>query len=137
MSEEIKSYKDLLVWQEAMELVVTVYELAGKLPGRETFGICQQICRAAVSIPANIAEGHGSSHRKVFLNHLSVARGSLMEVRTYIELIERVGFAKDEEVEPLEDKIEQVSKLLSGLIRSLKGREQGSGVRGQGSGIRD
>lgn len=124
MEQEIKSYEDLQVWQEAMELVAMMYRLAEKLPGTERFGMSQQICRAGVSVPANIAEGHGSRHGKVFVNHLSIARGSLMEVRTYLQLISKLGFAKDEEVKPVEGQCDRVGKLLSGLIRSLKEKDK-------------
>jgi len=120
MEENIKSYKDLQVWREAMELVVLIYRLAAGFPETEKFGLVQQLCRAVVSLPANIAEGHGSSHRKVFLNHLSIARGSLMEVETYIQLAEKLGFAEGNELQPAKNQLEQVSRLLSGLIRSLK-----------------
>ena len=120
MEENIKSYKDLQVWQEAMELVASIYRVAKSFPETEKFGIVQQMCWAGVSVPANIAEGHGSSHRKVFLNHLSIARGSLMEVETYIQLAEKLGFAESNELEPVQNQLEQVSRLLSGLIRSLK-----------------
>ena len=120
MKDNIKSYKDLRVWQEAMELVASIYQVAKSFPETEKFGMVQQICRAGVSVPANIAEGHGSSHRKVFLNHLSIARGSLMEVETYIQLAEKLGFAESDELKPVQNQLEQVSRLLSGLIRSLK-----------------
>jgi four helix bundle protein len=120
MQENIKSYKDLQVWQEAMQLVASIYQVAKGFPETEKFGIVQQMCRAAVSVPANIAEGHGSSHRKVFLNHLSIARGSLMEVETYLQLAEKLGFAKGNELRPIQNQLENVSRLLSGLIRSLK-----------------
>ncbi len=78
MKENIKSYKDLQVWQEAMELVASIYRIVKSFPEAEKYGMVQQMCRAGVSVPANIAGGHGFSHRKVFLNHLSIARGSLM-----------------------------------------------------------
>ena len=120
MEKNIKSYKDLQVWQEAMELVVSIYQIAKILPEAEKFGMAQQMCRAGVSVPANIAEGHGSSHRKVFLNHLSIARGSLMELETYIQLAEKLGFAQGNELNAVQNQLEQVSKLLSSLIRSLK-----------------
>ena len=120
MEKNIKSYKDLQVWQEAMELVASIYQVVKTFPEAEKFGMVQQMCRAGVSVPANIAEGHGSSHRKVFLNHLSIARGSLMELETYIQLAEKLGFAEGNELNPVQNQLEQVSRLLSGLIRSLK-----------------
>jgi four helix bundle protein len=76
LKQKIRSYQDLQVWQEAMELV---YPMASQLPQSERYTLVPQITRAAVSVPANIAEGQGSNHRRVFLNHLSIARGSLLE----------------------------------------------------------
>ncbi len=76
---EIRSYKDLQVWQESMKLVSTIYKLGESLPSHERFCLTQQMCRAAISAPANVAEGHGPSHRRVYTNHLSMSKGSLME----------------------------------------------------------
>ena len=75
----VKSYRDLLVWQKAMDLVEESYSVASQLPKTETFGLVSQIQRAAVSVPANIAEGHGRQHLGDYLHHLSIANGSLME----------------------------------------------------------
>lgn len=82
----IKSYRDLLVWQKAMDLVAESYGLSAKPPKTETYGLASQIQRAAVSIPANIAEGHGREHLGDYLHHLSVANGSLMELETHLLL---------------------------------------------------
>jgi hypothetical protein len=76
----VKSYKDLLVWQKAMDLVVESYKISKRLPRTETYGLASQIQRAAVSIPANIAEGHGRDHLGEYLHHLSIANGSLMGI---------------------------------------------------------
>ena len=73
--DRIESYKDLRVWNESMKLVKMVYERAALLPDTERYGLRSQMTRAAVSIPANIAEGHGSWHLNVYLNHLSISRG--------------------------------------------------------------
>jgi four helix bundle protein len=103
-----------------MELVVSIYQITKTFPEAEKLGMTQQIRRSGVSVPANIAEGHGSSHLKVFLNHLSIARGSIMELETYMQLAEKLGFAEDNELNSVQNQLEQVSKLLSGLIHSLK-----------------
>jgi four helix bundle protein len=92
----IKSYRDLRVWQEAMVLVEMTYELTATLPANEKFGLVSQMNRAAVSVPANMAEGHGSKHRGVYLNHLSISRGSLAELETYFELAVRLRMLKQE-----------------------------------------
>ena len=78
----IRSYRDLLVWQKEMDLVVESYRIAALLPKSETYGFAIQIQRSAVSVPANIAEGHGRDHLGDYLRHLSIANGSLMELET-------------------------------------------------------
>ncbi len=122
MTKAIRSYKDLQVWQEAMELVAQTYVLTAKLPESERFGLKPQMRRAAVSVPANIAEGHASNHRKVFLNHLSMARGSLTELETYVLLMMKLQYATSEHVQGTQQQIQKVGKLLNGLIRSLKAK---------------
>jgi four helix bundle protein len=116
----INSYRDLLVWQKAMDLVAESYRLTASLPKTETYGLASQIQRAAVSVPANIAEGHGREHLGDYLHHLSVANGSLMELETHLLLASRLGFVSAREVELLLEKTGEVSRMLSGLIRSLK-----------------
>ena len=78
----VQNYRDLKVWQESMDLTPEVYRLQRKLPKEETYGLGDQIRRAAVSIPANIAEGHARQHTKEFLQYLAIARGSLAELET-------------------------------------------------------
>ncbi len=80
---EIKSYRDLLIWLKAMDLVVDCYRFVSVLPKNETYGLISQTQRAAISIPANIAEGHGREHLGDYLRHLSIANGSLMELETH------------------------------------------------------
>ena len=88
----ITTYKDLIVWQKAIDLTVAVYELTEKFPKEEIYGLTSQMQRAAVSIPANIAEGYGRVHRGDYLQHLSISRGSLAELETHIALAARLGF---------------------------------------------
>src|SRR5207247_9756088 len=83
----IRSYRDFLVWQKAMGLVVECYRITTLLPKNETYGMVNQIQRAAVSVPANIAEGHGRDHLGDYLHHLSVANGSRMELETHLWLL--------------------------------------------------
>lgn len=85
----VKSYRELKVWEKAMGLVVESYRLAGLLPKAESYGLASQIQRAAVSVPANIAEGHGRDHLGDYLRHLSVAKGSLMELETHLSIATR------------------------------------------------
>ena len=97
----ITSYKDLRVWQKAMDLVAECSKLTKRLPSSETFGLSSQIQRAAVSVPVNIAEGHGRHHLGDYLHHLSIARGSLMEVETLLLIVIRVGHLPTKEVAQL------------------------------------
>lgn len=121
---QIRSYEDLQVWQEAMRLVVMSYRLTRQLPSSERYTLVPQMTRAAVSVPANIAEGQGSSHRPVFLNHLSISRGSLSELETYVTLVVKLGFVKPQDVSEIRDQAGVVGRLLNGLIRALRARPE-------------
>lgn len=116
----IQTYRDLKVWQKSMDMVVEVYELAKRLPSEELFGLTSQIRRAAVSVSANIAEGHGRLHRKEFLRQLSIARGSLVEVETHLQIAMRLGYLEREQSKQLWLQCQEVGRLLSNLIRSLQ-----------------
>ena len=118
----IKSYRELEVWQKAMDLVVECYRIAELFPKTELYGLASQIQRAAVSIPANIAEGQGRSHTKEFLNHLSIAYGSLMEVETHLHIAARLEYLEpDSPGKPLE-KCAEIGRMLDGLMRKLSSR---------------
>lgn len=119
----LKSYRDLEVWQKAMDLVEEVYRIAERFPSHEKYGLTGQLQRAAVSIPANIAEGYARMHRKEYLHHLSIARGSLAEVETHLALAVRLGFASKDDVIGTWRRAQDVGKLLTRLIQSL-GRSQ-------------
>ncbi|HEU0007149.1 MAG TPA: four helix bundle protein, partial [Terriglobia bacterium] len=116
----VSSYLDLRVWQKAMDLVVTSYEVTKPFPQTELYGLVSQIQRAVVSIPANIAEGHGREHLGDYMHHLSMANGSLMELETHFFLAERLGYLKVESLNRLLDQTAEVGRMLAGLIRSLK-----------------
>ena len=103
-----------------MALVETVYKLTFNLPLSEKFGLVSQMNRAAVSIPANIAEGHGLKHRGVCLNHLSISRGSLSELETCLDLVVRLGLLKPESVAGVQSQCDGVGRLLGALIRALR-----------------
>src|SRR4051794_36219959 len=111
----LRSYRELEVWKTAMDLAVECYTVTRKYPKEELFGMTSQIRRAAASIPANIAEGQGRDHTKEFLNHLSIARGSLMEVETHLILSLRVGLLKEDVLEPLLACSDRISRMMSGL----------------------
>ena len=112
-------YRDLLVWQKAMDLVVAVYRLSQAFPNTEKFGLASQIQRAAVSIPSNIAEGHARKSSGAFVNHLSIAAGSLAELETQIMLAQRLGFCQKTSAEPLLAMTDEIGRMLAGLKTSL------------------
>jgi four helix bundle protein len=118
----IESYRDLAVWQRGMDLVVLAYELAQKLPAQEMYGLRSQIQRSAVSVPANIAEGHGRRHTGDFIHHLSIANGSLKELETLLLIAVRLGFLEPTEIEPAMRLAERISQMLTVLVRRLRER---------------
>ena len=116
----IKSYRDLRVWQKAVDLSVECYRVSKRFPKDETYGLISQVRRASVSVAANIAEGHGRKHLGDYLHSLSVARGSLMELETHLVIAERLKFIEHGETESLLAKTDDVSRMLSGLITKLR-----------------
>ncbi|MDD5543229.1 MAG: four helix bundle protein [Acidobacteriia bacterium] len=118
----LKSYRELVVWQRAMDLVEESYRLSKRLPKTEIYGLCSQIQRAAVSIPANIAEGHGREHLGDYLHHLSIANGSIMELETHLYLLQRLSFFSSDETRHAMELTGEVGRLLAGLIRSLSSK---------------
>jgi four helix bundle protein len=114
------SHRDLVVWQKSMDLVVKVYELARMLPSDERFAMTSQMTRAAVSIPANIAEGKGRGTSREYVQFLRIARGSLMELDTYVELICRLGYVNPSLTATVRDLIAQVGKMLSAMKSRLQ-----------------
>ena len=116
----INSYKDLHVWQEAMELAESCYWVTRKFPKDELFGLTSQIRRASSSIAANIAEGHGRESTGSFIQFLRIAQGSLKEVETHLILSSKIEIVTTRDVEPLIEKSEKLGKMLRSLIRSLQ-----------------
>jgi four helix bundle protein len=112
-------YSELLVWGKAMELVVHDYQLTRVFPVEEKFGLISQLQRAAVSIPANIAEGHGRKSTGAYLNHISIANGSFMEVETLIQIASELGFLTQQQVMDVLSRTDEIGKMLSGLHRFL------------------
>lgn len=117
--KQIKSHRDLIVWQKAMDLTVLIYQLTKNFPKEETYGLTSQIRRASASIPANIAEGQGRRLSGEFQQFLGNARGSLLELDTHLELSFRVGYINKNQHNDLKDKISEVGRILNGLMRSL------------------
>jgi len=115
----IRSHRDLIVWQKAMDLVVSVYRATDSFPKAETYGLTSQIRRAVTSIPANIAEGQGRRLPREFLCFLGNARGSLWELDTHVEAAMRLGFLTGEAHEELRSQMDEVGRMLNGLMRSV------------------
>ena len=124
MRSRIQSYEDLEVWQVAMALAEQCYRLTATFPREEKYGLSAQIRRAAVSIPANIAEGYGRNQTGNFLNFLKIAQGSVREIETHLLLVSRLGIADAERSTPCREVAIRVSKMLRALIRSIEGAAQ-------------
>ena len=119
MTIKINSYQDLAVWQRAMDLVIDCYRIVKSFPKTEQYGLTNQLQRAVVSIPANIAEGHGRKYTKEFLRHLSIAKGSLAELETHMQIAQRLEYIKKEELNRILSKTDEISRMLTGLHKSL------------------
>ncbi len=117
---KIESYRDFLVWQKAVDLVVQCYRLTKRLPAAEIYGLSSQIHRATVSIPANIAEGHGRKHLGEYLQHLAVANGSLKELETHLLVATRLSYLSESETQPTMALAEEVGRMLAGLMGKLR-----------------
>ncbi len=124
----IRSFRDLRVWQAAMDLLVGVYRLTAVFPRLEAYGLTSQTQRAAISIPSNIAEGHTREHRKEYLQHISVAQASLAELETCLEIARRLGYSSVEQLSPLFEQVASLGRQLYSLRNALMKRE--GGIRG-------
>jgi four helix bundle protein len=114
-----KGYRDLLVWQKAINLVAMIYTAAKHFPKNEMYGLTNQMQRCAVSIPSNIAEGHGRSSNNDFRRFLYISLGSLAELDTQLEIAKRISYIELEESKSIDEKISQIRKMLYGLVNSL------------------
>ncbi len=116
----MSSFKDLIVWQKAHAFVLLVYRMSGKFPSAERFGLCSQFQRAAVSIPANIAEGYRKLSKADKLRFINVSQGSLEECRYYVILSEDLAYISNDDYNSLNALIEDVSRLLNAYGRKIK-----------------
>jgi four helix bundle protein len=120
---QIASYRDLLVWQQAMDLAVAIYDLSRDWPADERYGLTSQARRAVVSVAANIAEGYGRESAGSYVNFLKMAQGSLKELETHILLAQRLGIVDDVPTKACIDQCASVGKLLRALMRSISSKE--------------
>jgi four helix bundle protein len=116
----VESYRELIVWQKAMNLVVSVYKSTQDFPKHEVYGLVSQIQRAAVSIPSNIAEGHSLRQTPNFIRHLAIACGSLAELETQLEIARRLGYLQISAT--LETEAAEVGRMLTKLRTSLQSK---------------
>ena len=114
-----KNYRELTVWQKAMDLVAEVYKIIKMLPGYEQYALSDQMRRAAISIPSNIAEGQARKTTKEFVNFLSVARGSNAELNTQCLICQRLAYVSEKDLQPTLNLSDEVGKMLSSLIIQL------------------
>jgi len=113
-----RAHHKLVVWQKSLDLAQTVYLVTKKFPKEEIYALTNQMRRAAVSVPSNIAEGAARASNKEFLHYLSISRGSLSELETQIMVAKRVGYISD--IEIILNEIESIFSLLGGLMKSIK-----------------
>src|SRR5262245_35337049 len=118
----VRNYKDLDAWRYAMDLTEQCYRLTREFPKEELFGITSQIRRAAVSIPANIAEGQGRNTTREFAHFLGIARGSLSELETHLELASRFGFVDESKCADVMELAARVQRILAGLRKAVKAK---------------
>lgn len=117
---EIKTYRDLLVWQKAMTLVTAIYRCAVQFPKNETYALVSQIQRAAVSIPSNIAEGYGRRSTGDYRRFLQVSMGSLFELQTQLEIALNLEYFSKKDFKEMYEASREVERMLSSLISKLK-----------------
>ena len=118
--EKSKNYKDLLVWQKAIDLTEFTYKVTSKFPKEEIYGISSQMRRCSISIPSNIAEGQARGSLPQFIHFLNIAKGSMAELDTQIIIAKRLGYIDEVDQNMFETVKSDTAKLLHGLINSLQ-----------------
>jgi len=120
--KSVSSFRDLRVWQVSMDLVVDVYRLTQVFPNHERYGLVQQMQRAAVSVPSNIAEGQARDHLREYLHHLSTAQGSLAELETQLDIARRLGYIPADQGDLRLSQLTAIAKQLKSLRNALERR---------------
>ena len=118
--KEINTYKDLIVWQKSMNLVVEIYKLTEYFPRSEIYGLTSQMKRCAVSIPSNIAEGRRRGTRKDYRHFLIIAYGSGAELETQVEIVKRLPFGKNLDFVKVENLLNEIMRMLNKMLSTLK-----------------
>ncbi len=115
----MNSYRDLIVWQKSIDLVTLVYKMTSSFPKEEKYSLTSQLKRSAISVPSNIAEGYGRKYTKEYSRFLQIARGSLYELQTQLEISKNVGFVNSIELKPIESLCLEIEKMLNSLISKI------------------
>ena len=116
----MNSYRELFVWQKSMSLVTELYNVTNSFPSSELYGLTSQIRRSAVSIPANIAEGYGRQATQDYIRFLKIARGSLFELQTLLEISTNLGYINNDYFQKQFDASIEIEKMLTTLIKKLQ-----------------
>ena len=122
VGERVRNFRELTVWQKGIKLAKEIYALTSTFPSQESFGLVNQLRRAAVSVPSNIAEGQARPHRADFVRYLDISLGSLAEIETQLILSQEFGYLQPPKTENAESLILEIRKMLYGLIKSLPNR---------------
>jgi len=117
-----RSHRDLVAWQKAMKFVTAIYEVTQRFPSEERYGLTNQLRRASVSVPSNIAKGQARFSQKEFHHFLSMARGSLVEIETQLLIARNLKYIQPEKAEILLAAADELGRILNGLIASIKSR---------------
>lgn len=116
---KVKTYKDLIVWQKAMEMTTLLYKIIKKLPKEVTYTLSDQMRRAAISIPSNIAEGFGRNSKKEYLQFLYIANGSVCELETQLTLCVNINYLSETETQPIMDLLSEIGKIIMTITKKL------------------
>jgi four helix bundle protein len=120
----VRSYKDLTVWQKSMDLVEEIYRIAKLLPSEERYALSDQMRRAAVSIPSNIAEGNARGSKKDYANFLTIAKGSCAELETQCQICVRLNYIKAENIQNALSLCDEVGRMLTTMIVRFRNNEE-------------
>ena len=116
---KVSSYRDLIVWQKAMDMTESLYRIVKKLPKEETYALSDQMRRAAISIPSNIAEGFGRNSKKEYLQFLYIANGSVSELETQLMLCVRINYLKESEIQSILSLLSEIGKIIMTITKKL------------------
>ena len=116
---KVSSYRDLIVWQKAMDMTESLYRIVKKLPKEETYALSDQMRRAAISIPSNIAEGFGRNSKKEYLQFLYIANGSICELETQLMLCVRINYLKESEIQSILTLLSEIGKIIMTITKKL------------------